>query len=433
MTDPREIALRMAHELVAGAVWHDSCCTWMTPLEHHGPAGVSRGACGAGPALYEGTGGIGLVLAEIAAATGDRSCAAAAAGALRATVANIGRVPVDDRAGLFTGLPGIAVAVSRGAVLLADEELVEAGREIAVKCIGSHAQGDELVAGRAGVILGLLALGGDEAIERAGGLADEMVSGEDPELLPTGLAHGPSGPSHALLELWALTGRAEYREAAAAAWAAEDAWFDPVAGNWPRAAVRPVTERDTDVSLVQWCHGAPGIGLARHRAWRLTGDEVRREEAATAIRTTAAWVRAALDSERGSDCLCHGLAGLAEIIAQCADAVAGEEGTALTSLARETAEVRGDAYVREGQWVSGMPAGDPAPGLMVGLAGLARFHLRRALPDLPSLLLPQGRGWVTGGLQSMPNSAPSASVSSRVARPAARSSTDSVVPQVLQE
>src|SRR5208283_1656347 len=84
----------------------------------------------------------------------------------------------------------------------------------------------------------------------------------------TGMSHGASGIAFALLELHAATGRSQFLEAARGGFAYEDSLFDPKVGNWPdlRAAGDPGTAPLPPSHGRTWCHGAPGIALARLRA-----------------------------------------------------------------------------------------------------------------------------------------------------------------------
>ncbi|MGE3141307.1 MAG: lanthionine synthetase LanC family protein [Thermoleophilia bacterium] len=442
MTGDLDAAARVGRDLVATAIRHGDRCTWIGPVVDPARPGAAL-ARPVGPALYDGCAGIGLVLAELAACTGDGAFRDTAAAALRAA---------SDAAdgtglGLHTGSPGVALALVRGGALIRDEALVAAGRRLAAGCDAvPHGPCQDVIGGRAGGVLALLAIGDPVSVATAERLADAMVAevrrrgawewpADRESLLPTGVSHGATGVAHALYEVAAATGRGDLAAAAGEAVRAERGHFDPVAGNWPRATAED-NARDhggSEVSQVHWCHGAPGVAQMRHRVWRRTGDEALRAEAALALATTARWTRGALAAGRGAWCLCHGLPGNAEILWECADAAGPDEAAGHVALAREVADAGIAEHVEGGlPWPGGLAGGDPGPGLMIGLAGVARFLLRLARPDLPSLLLPGGLGWATVAGQSSPNSVLSASVSSRVVRSAARSSAASSDPQVVQ-
>ena len=407
-----EAALGIGRRLASEAIWHEDRCTWVGPFAdtiHERPAVVFRSL----PAdLYSGTAGVGLVLAEVGAVADDDACRRTAAGAVRHALARAEDPASGLDAGLYTGLAGIALAGVRTGLLLEVPELVERGRGVAERAAAVSADGAsyDLLAGRAGVIVGLLALGaalGDPAPAAAAvGLGDQLAAaaarhgswswpenGGESGLLPAGLSHGAGGVAFALLELAASAGEGRFRDAADGARASEEAGFDPAAGNWPRSAEADGGARAVTVSGVSWCHGAPGIAMERHHAWLVTGDDARRAEAERALLTTARWVRAALPAARGGYSLCHGLAGNAEALSDCADA-AGSAAGDLRTLALDVAETGIGEYAVGGRsWPCGSPGGE-SPGLMLGLAGIARYYLRLGRPALPSLLLPRaGADW----------------------------------------
>src|SRR5688572_19275936 len=86
----------------------------------------------------------------------------------------------------------------------------------------------------------------------------------------TGLWHGQSGFALAIARLRDGDGAAALQPLARAALAFERDHRDPAAGRWPD--LRPDA---TEPCACAWCHGAPGIGLARAvmRARRLADDE----------------------------------------------------------------------------------------------------------------------------------------------------------------
>jgi lantibiotic biosynthesis protein len=59
-----------------------------------------------------------------------------------------------------------------------------------------------------------------------------------------------------------------------------------------------------------WCHGAPGIGLARLRAYQLTGNEIYASESRNIVSATIK----SLNIPHGNYSSCHGLFGNAETL-----------------------------------------------------------------------------------------------------------------------
>ncbi len=412
MTAFDDVALAIAGRLAADAIWHGQRCTWVGPVPDVSGRGTSAVTYGSlGPDLYGGTAGVGLVLAEVAAITGDRESRRGGVAALRHAVAHAGEIAPERSLGLYTGRAGVALAAIRAGLVLDEPELADGGRALMSDVGGalvSTPRAYDLVNGLAGAVVGLLAaaaaLESRELVTLAVEAGDALIAAADvrgewfwPEggesSTPTGLAHGAAGIAHALLELWTATGERRHRQAGEGAIRGEQTLFDQRAGNWPIAAPAGDDNGASTVSHVSWCHGAPGIGLARTRAWELTGQEEWREEAAVALVVTSRWTRAALTAERGSYCLCHGLGGNAEVLRDCAH-VTGPRAPEIRAVADEVACAGIDEFhLRGGRWPCGTPGGE-SPGLMTGLAGIARFYLRLGHPQLPSLLLPTpSHGW----------------------------------------
>jgi lantibiotic modifying enzyme len=399
MTAFSETAIGIGRRLAADAIWHEGRCSWVGPASEivRGALAVTARSLPAG--LYNGTAGVGLVLAEIGAVTDDDACRRAGAGAVRHSLARADEVVPALALGFYGGLPGIALAAVRSGMLLDEPELIEGGRAVAGR-VGSDAGpsgSEDLVGGRAGAVVGLMAAGAalsdPDLVARSIDMGGELIGVSGADAGPTGLSHGGSGVAHALLELWVATGEERFRIAADDAVTAEQ-----------RRLGAPADGPTFQPSDVSWCNGVAGIGLARHRAWRLTGDEARRAEAAGAMEVTARWLRAAVRTSRGNFSLCHGLAGNAEALRDCADAV-DDDAAGMGLLAEEVARAGIDEYPgRARPWPCGGPGGE-SPGLMTGLAGIARFYLRLDHPDLPSLLLPRpSDSWAPagGGVRSPP-------------------------------
>lgn len=211
-----------------------------------------------------------------------------------------------------------------------------------------------------------------------GGEGLRWDDGGDGRPAPVGLAHGASGVALALAELADVTGDPAWCEAAEAACAYERRWFDARKRNWAdlRDAGGGLARARWD--RYQWCYGAPGIALARSRVVRVSADPAVEEETAVAV---AATHRAAAFPRHGHDVsLCHGAAGLADLLsllpptrAPATDAVRNRLVTAALG-----------AYRDPGPWPAGC-------GLLTGAGGVAHACLPAAHPDVVSALLPTPR------------------------------------------
>lgn len=402
---PLDTADEISRTLIREAIWHGRRCSWVgaVPEDRLGgrPALCFRAL---GPDLYGGTAGVGLFLAELAAATGEADARRTALGALRQAASRIDDVPAASASGLYAGRPGIALALALAARALSDPELDDAARGAARAPFDQPGIGEfDLMSGRAGAIVALLALrvllDDDALLDVAVAQGEAVIDGAERDArgawwgsasLPdapglTGLSHGAAGVAVALLELAAATQTQRYRDVAMAAFDYERSLYDPAARNWPdlRRDVRGEDALDARYSSF-WCHGAPGGGLARLRALELVGEDAQlRDEARSALQTTDAWVRAGVSAGSVNYSLCHGLAGNAEILLEGA-AVLGSEAVALAEL---VADAGVEAYQSRGaRWPSGAQGG-ATPSLFLGDAGIGRFYLRRARPQLPSLLV----------------------------------------------
>ncbi len=185
-----------------------------------------------------------------------------------------------------------------------------------------------------------------------------------------GYSHGTSGVACALEQLFRVTGERAFRHGADAAWRYETSWFDERERNWPdfriddeeAAAPAGSSEPRSDRFACWWCHGAPGTALALARHIALVPEEGRpRLEPllAASLETTIASVSRPLAPKGGSNdasfCLCHGIAGNADILMQIAHlARSADLHPVVLSAARTGIERHHDS----GDWPCGVPGGD---------------------------------------------------------------------------
>jgi lantibiotic modifying enzyme len=405
-----EAAGAIGARLAGEALWSGRRCNWLGDAMEFvdGQWQVVHRTCGV--SLYDGTAGIALFLSRLVAVEGDHRgdsvLRATARGALMQANSRLHALPPPGRLGLYSGLVGVAHALTECGGALGDPDWVQRGIAIIddLSAGTDDGEGLDIISGAAGAIPILLRRGSDQsrALARAlgerlltrardvdGGMAWDTMPGSTRPL--TGYSHGTAGLAVALQELSESTGDQRFAAAARGALTYERAHFVTEQGNWPdfrdfaAMGATPATDGGAVCSMA-WCHGAPGIALSRLRLWELTGDSVLRDEARIALETTRRAVERLL-AQPGFDCsLCHGLAGLAEPLLAGASAL-GEPSF------REIAERVGDRliewYGRTGSpWPCGVPNGGETPALMTGVAGIGYFLLRLAVPDsTPSVLL----------------------------------------------
>jgi lantibiotic modifying enzyme len=400
-----EVAHRIGRHLADQAVWSGDRCTWLGMTQDADEDSDQVEFCYGtlGPDLYGGTSGIALFLLECWSRTADPRLRETAVGALRQAEVHAPAIPLDIRWGLFEGWIGLAWVLARAGILLQREDLLAECRG-RISGLGDPPErpAADLLSGASGAIPPLLGLARklewpalrDQAItlgrgviaraERDGGRWIWPVPAGRIEAARslTGLAHGAAGIGWSLLELARETGDSSFLSAARGAFQYENEWFRAGENNWPdfREEADPVRAP----SCIGWCHGAPGIALTRIRAVAL-GLEEYRSDARAALATTRNALADRDEWIEGDLSLCHGRAGLGEVLRSGAPVML-IEGTG--ELIEEAAEDPVERYGFDFEaWPCGVRRGSN-PSLMLGLAGIGCFYLGLADPGLSSVLLP---------------------------------------------
>jgi lantibiotic modifying enzyme len=197
----------------------------------------------------------------------------------------------------------------------------------------------------------------------------------------TGFAHGAAGIAWALLRLSVASGEQRFRKTALEALAFERSMYAPGVKTWPDLCpdIDDAVEVDGRTrGIVAWCHGAPGIGLARLSSLSQIDSTETRAEIEAALQTTFA------RGLGGNHTLCHGGMGNLEVLMRAGEELPDEVWARQGH--RAAAEILHD--IRRGGWRCATPSGVETPGLMVGIAGIGYGLLRLADPDrVPSVLV----------------------------------------------
>jgi len=363
-----------------------------------------------GPDLYGGTSGIALFLAQLNRHRPDPLLEQTARGAVHQALSRIDDIAKEQRASFYSGWAGVAWALRQlGETMREPSWVKESDRLLDAQLgAGTDLYQTDIIGGVAGTLSVMLAIWRrtqrqallDEAIRlgeillaRANRADDTMSwttmhpdSGMQHRDL-TGYSHGTAGIALALLELATATQRKDFREAAYAAFRYERRWYSPQQQNWPdfrndpRAPQQPQAEPSFAMA---WCHGAPGIGLSRLRAYELTGDKEILLEADAAIQGTYRPMSATGYDNNYS--LCHGLGGNAEVFIVAAHLLKNAQYKSIADYIGQRA-IQMIADPRE-PWPCGVQGGGEAPSLLLGLAGIGYFFLRLHDPaGVPSVLM----------------------------------------------
>jgi lantibiotic modifying enzyme len=209
----------------------------------------------------------------------------------------------------------------------------------------------------------------------------------------TGFSHGASGIGFALLRLFSATGEVRYRDAAIDAFRYERTQFDSAEGNWYDLRKNAEGHDGRPATAISWCHGAPGIGLARIYALNFTDDPAIQADLDAALSTT---------SKQGfgiGHCLCHGDMGNLDLFLE-ADEIQPHVGW----IGRARAIAGSILQSAKEGWLCGTPSNMETSEFMVGLAGIGYGLLRLAHPkniaSVLTLKAPMTNHAVAGSVRS---------------------------------
>jgi type 2 lantibiotic biosynthesis protein LanM len=376
------------------AIHGEDDATWI------GLTGAQGGqsATALGSDLYAGLPGVVLFLAYLGQVSGElRYTGLARAGliSLRRQLASVPD-PVAN-VGAFEGWGGVIYTLTHLASIWHEPAMLAEAVEIARRLAGlvGPAPGGnvDVIGGTAGALGALVALyasaPSDDVLQAAIQCGDHVLanaqpmpsgigwpSAEDEGAALTGFAHGAAGIAWSLLHLESISGLARFGVAARSALDYERSLYSAQDGNWPDLRAGGGVDRPAGY-MVAWCHGAPGIGLARLATRGLHNDGKLQQEIDAAVSTTL------LRGSGFSHALCHGDLGNVDLLLTAATAL-GEP-----RLQREAERwAAGILHLaRNDGWLCATPLGLESPGLMTGLAGIGYELLRLVEPRrVPSVL-----------------------------------------------
>ncbi len=405
-------AERIGEELLSEAIpTADGGVTWRVPGARTADLPVD---------LYDGSAGVALFFAALAVATGREDFRKIA----KAVAMPIEELPEPGGIGACRGLGSLLYGLTTIGNMLNDPWYWELAGRVASAATPERIAADtrfDVEGGAAGAILGLLALHGrtgDASLLEAALLcgqhllANRVAPAEGQVAWPSevgkglaareedaqhaetgsrsggvclaGFAHGAAGIALALGRLAAASGRLEFEGGAIGALEYEAAIFDHDAGNWPvllPASGSGFASAARRIFMNAWCHGAPGIALARVGLIPVFGLNTLRGELEKAAAAIAGTGLLPLDH------LCCGNMGIVEAELEIGQALGAR--SHLASARERAAAVLGRAGALHAYRLRSTQAGSEGqgPGFFRGLAGVGYTLLRLAHPErLPSVL-----------------------------------------------
>jgi len=379
----------LAHRYQEHAVWIglglDEQASWsLAPLTMH---------------LYDGHAGVAFFLAYLAHVTGEAHYHTLAEAALTTTLVQADGLTNLPYIGGFSGWGGLIYTLAHLGALWQRPDLWAKALEFVERAttqVGQDEQFD-IIGGAAGCIGAAAALYHCTQAAPALALIDQcaahLVAHAQPLatgvgwVVPNmggtplaGFSHGAAGIAWALTTAADLCGKEEYRAVAQQALVYERSLFDPTAENWLDLRREEGNQSATQEPqfMLAWCHGAPGIGLARLAMLATSADPHLQDEVRAALRST----------ERHGfghgHSLCHGDLGNLDLFVSAAQLW---DDAQLHAQVDHLAQAILADHAAHG-WRCGVPGGVETPGLMVGLAGIGYELLRLVAPaQVPSVLL----------------------------------------------
>lgn len=337
--------------------------------------------------LYDGICGPALFLAALEQVTGKSHYHDLLIVIAKQVSAQLGPGAVESFGlGAGSGVPSAIYALTRISACVDDpwflEQAEALARLVSKKAIREDRTYD-LLDGAGGCILALLALSRQKQdagflIELALECGEHLLNSRTPGTagllswrimggrMNTGFAHGAAGIAYALDRLYDACGDERFRSAALEACAFENTLYVERTGNWldsPDDDDRPAAQ------FFQWCHGAPGIGLARLGMLHLDSKVARKDGLWAATQT-------AIASPAGVDHACCGNTGRIELLF-----VAGKLAEFYEIRARELAAFIVRRARKEGSYAYGLGSDQDHLGFHQGIAGIGFQCLRLAAPS----------------------------------------------------
>jgi hypothetical protein len=363
--------------------------------------------------LYSGTAGIAFFLLRLHSITREQKYLDAVIRSAEGLEQRCNNTPTDYYS-FYTGRMGVTYFFLQLFQVTNNQHYADVAIKIASSCekflrVNHHVS--DLINGHAGTLLGLLHLHASTKQEQLLPLIEDFTN----RLIDTihvgnkgfywdrsdknikalcGFSHGASGIGFVFLELGKYFNNPEFFYIAEQAFLYEDDLYDPAYHNWPDFRKGYFTNEalqqhkkaylDGDLKFLNqpgdmsaWCHGAPGIGFARLRAWELLQKPEHKNALGKALEKTRQTTINNTQYENATYTLCHGKGGNALLFAETLKHV---NTPSLQSWVEIVADEALHFYNQNGYYNSGYPqaARQQDYSLFMGTAGVGYFYLRAA-------------------------------------------------------
>lgn len=285
--------------------------------------------------------------------------------------------------GLFTGECSLIFTYLVLNQIIKDSRLIDYAEKQGEKIIPllENMAGNDLLNGKAGGIIAMLELYkvtekkkylnvaiciSEKLIKEAVRMENGIAWADEKNEFLVGMAHGNSGIALAFAWLYYFTKDIKYRQMVTEAIAYEDALYSEKLCNWLDL------RSDSKAETIGWCHGAPGIILARLKIMYLTGlgEEIfSLNKRYKYTEVVSQIINKILDANKNDMCLCHGNAGISWILQDIVKDYA----------LFEKIDYKPTGFVSIENILN--------PGFMMGLSGIGYWMLREEDTELPNILL----------------------------------------------
>ncbi|MEM7560228.1 MAG: type 2 lanthipeptide synthetase LanM family protein, partial [Planctomycetota bacterium] len=330
-----ERAIEMGEKLEHLAIHHGKEATW------NGLLYAGRKSPIVSPLaldLYEGIPGVAWFLAHLGSVTNEKRFTRLAEKSLNTILGASDRLESEMSPGGFYGLGGVIYTLTHLGSLWQRADLIERATKLAHRIPECSAKDQvlDLIAGSTGGLASILTLHSvtrDPALEEIASRCGERLLAtatnqaygrawqlDDLGPVPiVGASHGTAGAAWALHRIASITEREDFSKLGKAALAYERSQYDASRKNWPNNMHAEEDAPEFTRWRVQWCHGAPGIGLLRAKMLEQEFDATIADEVRVAAETT---LRAGFGF---GHCLCHGDVGNLECLMMMADALQDDD------------------------------------------------------------------------------------------------------------